>query len=255
VKTLKLIDELIAIARAEVGVREVGDNGGKRVLEFQAADTLPGGNYAWCASYAAWCIREACKKLKAKNPWCNSASCDVILAFARSNGILHETPQVGDVFLVMASKYDATHTGIVSAVTSNRFREISGNTNSTGSRSGNGVYEQWRDNGDRYKFVRWIDLITEAAPVARKWTVTANEKPVTNTVIGGEVWIAAREFGDALGLKTTWNASHQTVVYDGKEVPLQVSKIAGDSYLPLRRLCAAIGVSFKFIGSEIAITK
>jgi len=252
---MKLIDELIAIARAEVGVREVGDNSGARVREFQATTTLGGTNWPWCAAFAGWCIREACKKLKVKNTWCNSASCDVILAFARSNGILHETPQVGDVFLVMASKYDATHTGIVFAVTSNRFREVSGNTNNSGSRNGNGVYEQWRENGDRYKFVRWVDLIKEAAPAARKWTVTANEKPVANTVIGGEVWIAAREFGDALGLKTTWNASHQTVVYDGKEVALQVSSIGGNSYLPLRRLCDAIGARIKIDGSEIMATK
>jgi len=252
---MKFTDELIVIARKEVGVREVGDNNGKRVNEFQAADTLAGGGYAWCASFAAWCIRESCKKLKLKNPWCNSASCDVILAFGRSNGILHDTPQVGDVFLVMHSKYDATHTGIVSEIKGNRFREISGNTNDSGSRSGNGVYEQWRENGSRYKFVRVADLIKETAPVARNWTVTVNEKPVANTVIGGDVWVAAREFGDALKLKTTWNASHQTVVYDGKEVELQVSSIEGKSYLPLRRLCDAVGARLKIDGSEITATK
>ncbi len=236
-----MIKQLIAIAENEIGVRETGDNGGKRVLEYQAADTLSGGYYAWCASFISWLLRqlETAKGVKVK--WCWSASCDVILAFARSEGILHDTPRVGDVFLVMASKYDATHTGLVVEVDGDRFAEISGNTNDNGSREGNGVYKQWRNNGSRYKFVRWIDLLPSEAPIP-KWTIQIGNRHFIGRFQNARVLVKADDYGAGLGLKVGWNQGSQTVLLQGRDVPIQPLLIEGKAWFPVRDLAEFSGL-------------
>lgn len=247
-----LLAKIIAIATAEVGVRESNDNSGARVMEYQAADTLGGTHYPWCASFVSWAIREASKATKTKNIWCNSASCDVILAWARKLNIVHTTPQVGDVFLVMVSKYDATHTGIVVAVNGPKFAEISGNTNDTGSRNGDGVYKQSRTNGDRYLFVRWLDLC-EAAPLPVK--IAVNGKGTVGLFVDGAWRVPARWFGDAVNLKTEWNADHQTVMFNGREFPKQIRMIEGQSWAGINDLAqfANMAVAFDKASSTITI--
>jgi len=55
-----VIDKLLAIAQAEVGVREVGGNNcGARVRDYQRATELrPLGDWPWCAAFVSWVIRE-----------------------------------------------------------------------------------------------------------------------------------------------------------------------------------------------------
>ena len=54
-----MLHKLIAIASAEVGVREEGGNNrGERIREYQSATDLNPGAWPWCAAYVDWCIRE-----------------------------------------------------------------------------------------------------------------------------------------------------------------------------------------------------
>lgn len=246
-----MLAKLIEFATKEVGVREVGDNSGKRVREYQAATTLGGSHWPWCAAFVAFIIALVCRALKIKNLWCNSASCDVILAFARAQGILHSTPQPGDVFLVMASKYDATHTGFVISVNGARFTEISGNTNNTGSRNGNGVYRQTRTNGDRYLFVRWMDLHkSDAKPME----VIVKGETLPAKLINGSHFIPTRAFGEAVGNWVEWNDPHQTVMFDGREFPKQIRNIDGTTYAGVNDLASFANMAVKVDAAAGIIT-
>lgn len=54
-----MLHKLIAIASAEVGVREEGGNNrGSRIREYQSATELAPGAWPWCAAYVDWCLRE-----------------------------------------------------------------------------------------------------------------------------------------------------------------------------------------------------
>lgn len=96
---------------------------------------------AWCASFVTFVLDIA---YRGKNPLVRSASCDVMLEFARKHNWLVAKPEVGDVFLVMKTPTDAVHTGVVTAVGKASFRTIEGNTNEGGSRDGWGVFARER---------------------------------------------------------------------------------------------------------------
>ena len=53
-------DALVAILKAEEGVREfpANSNRGKRVEDYQAATWLTGTGWPWCAAFICWGIRE-----------------------------------------------------------------------------------------------------------------------------------------------------------------------------------------------------
>ena len=56
-----LVSEIVRIAKAEVGTREVGNtNCGIRVNEYKAATWLnPKKGWPWCAAFVCWVNREA----------------------------------------------------------------------------------------------------------------------------------------------------------------------------------------------------
>lgn len=56
-----LIDKIIAIAQAEIGVEEVnGTNCGERVDQYKAATWLDHKKgWPWCAAFICWVVREA----------------------------------------------------------------------------------------------------------------------------------------------------------------------------------------------------
>lgn len=58
------IENLISIAEAELGVKEVGtSNRGPRVDDYQRATWLEQKDWgAWCASFVCFCVREALKQ-------------------------------------------------------------------------------------------------------------------------------------------------------------------------------------------------
>lgn len=54
-----LLGRLVAIAEAEVGIREEGgQNRGPRIETYQQATWLPPGPWPWCAAFTAWVMRE-----------------------------------------------------------------------------------------------------------------------------------------------------------------------------------------------------
>jgi hypothetical protein len=134
--------QVVPVAELFVGwVRETtGKNDGPWVEAIQRTTGNKKGD-PWCASFVNWVLDIAYRDM---NPLPATASCDVLLEFARKNQLLTSTPQPGDVFLVMRTKNDAIHTGIVTEVKADTVKTIEGNTNREGAREGNGVWARER---------------------------------------------------------------------------------------------------------------
>ena len=107
---------------------------------------------AWCASFVAVVLDLA---YRGRNPLPRTASCDALLAFARTHERLVPEPEPGDVFLVLKTADDAVHTGVVTRVTPDTVGTIEGNTNPGGAVDGDGVYRRTRL---RRELLCFIDL-------------------------------------------------------------------------------------------------
>jgi len=128
---------LVDIARSFDFVREVGGpNAGLWVGIFQRfTGNAPGDS--WCASFVSFCLAVA-SKIQTKIP--RTAVCQEIYDWAKKNGQLITTPEVGCLFLYVNDQDHAHHVGIVTSTSP--LRGIAGNTSSDGKSSdGTGVFE------------------------------------------------------------------------------------------------------------------
>lgn len=134
--------QVVPIAELFVGwVKEAtGANDGPWVEAIQKITGNKRGD-PWCASFVAFVLGIA---YNGRPPLPVTASCDVLLEFARKQNRLVKDPEPGDVFLVLKSPDDAVHTGLVSRVTEQVVGTLEGNTNSGGSRDGWGVFARER---------------------------------------------------------------------------------------------------------------
>ena len=124
--------------------REVGgQNRGPWVRLYMEGNE--GKEWAWCAGFACFILRQAAETLLTALPVKPTFSCDELAARARSAGIFlsgfhlsDPTNQLtpGSIFLNRKSQTDWNHTGIVTAVYKETFETIEGNTNDAGEREG-----------------------------------------------------------------------------------------------------------------------
>lgn len=164
---------LVAIALAEVGVRESGGNNrGKRIREYQEATWLAPAPWPWCAAFVVWCImiwledEEVRQALGVAGPrvgrWRpQTAGAFDLENWARKNGlaVLPENAEAraGDIIV-----FDFSHVGFVSKdahPSASVIATIEGNTNGRGQRdstSGDGVWEKQRDRPLARSFIRLI---------------------------------------------------------------------------------------------------
>jgi hypothetical protein len=143
---------LADIALSQVGVREVGRNGGAAVRRYQSATDLPPGNWPWCAAFVCWVIQQwllhpgvvEWLDLKTTTPekWRPRTAraygfLDWAKARPRTCTIIgpRDRALVGDIVV-----YDFSHIGIVTAYNGNSINPVEGNTNAMGSREGDGVW-------------------------------------------------------------------------------------------------------------------
>lgn len=161
-------EKLCRVARAEVGVMEVGgNNNGPRVREYQAATWLKPAAWPWCAAFVCWVLREWTKDNavaqilslttpKALKSWlCQDASAYGFEDWAKKHGIkvLGPTtnPQAGDIVTYASF----SHIGIVVGPVDDKFMHtVEGNTDPDGGREGNGVYLKKRKRGLARAFIR-----------------------------------------------------------------------------------------------------
>lgn len=200
---MSYVNDVIAVARKELGVTEVGfSNSGPRVNQYLASVGL-GPGQPWCAAFVHWACDQARVPESTWDGLTNKAYCPSIESWARSKGILHTTPERGDFMLLQMHDNEGQysgHIGIVEAVDNGNVHTIEGNTSAQGSggsdSNGGGVYSRIRPV-EFCKYVRWASLVNEE-PQARK--VKIFRKP-----------------------------DKATIVVDGKEYPLKSLSINGEA--------------------------
>lgn len=146
---LHLRDVVVKVAERHLAEspREVGGaNAGPWCRLYTSKDGPP-----WCAGFATFVLEQAAEACGAKLPWAPSLSCDTIAQRAQRVGLLvpggTRVPKPGWLYLVRTSEPGKRyhHTGIVVGVPSGaEITEISGNTNTDGSREGVGVFRRKR---------------------------------------------------------------------------------------------------------------
>ena len=149
-KTMSLAKEIVRIAKAEVGVREIRDtNCGVRVDEYKAATWLnPKKGWAWCAAFVCWVVREAMastgvKQTKTfKRPRTAGAWDFENWSLEQDSTTNTKKPHGGDILPGDIVVFTFSHIGI--AVSSPNgdgiVKVVEGNTDAAGSREGGGVY-------------------------------------------------------------------------------------------------------------------
>lgn len=163
---LSLKEIVIAYAENHLrsGPREFNQNEGTWVRAYM--DGNEGSNWPWCMGFVQTIIDQASFTLgqSLKDFMPVSYSCDVVGLAGLKNKMLIRNADVrkdpkkvekGDVFLVVKSSKDWTHTGIITEVEKDWFHTIEGNTNDEGSREGYEVCRRKRNfrtsNLDVYK--------------------------------------------------------------------------------------------------------
>jgi len=123
--------------------REMGrQNSGPWVRLYMKGKEGP--EWAWCAGFACFILRQACLSLGVRIPLKTSISCDTLAANAKGNGIFLKESKItdksqitpGSFFLKRRTSTDWVHTGIVVRANDEVFETIEGNTNDEGSREG-----------------------------------------------------------------------------------------------------------------------
>jgi len=153
------------IACAEQHLREHplevgGQNRGPWVRLYMEGNE--GKEWAWCAGFACFIMRQAVEALQTLLPVHPTFSCDELASRSRTSGIFvsgeHLTEPTteltpGSIFLHRSTSKDWTHTGIVVDLQPETFVTIEGNTNDEGSREGYEVCKRIRgyDNMDFIK--------------------------------------------------------------------------------------------------------
>ncbi len=145
---MKSATDIIRVASHEVGYHE-GRSGGHWNNHQRYSPAVPGlewsQNQAWCATFVAWCAMKAgCAELFPK-----TASTDLGAAWFKQRNRWSEYPAIGaQVFYGHGN--DMNHTGIVYDYDGTWIYTIEGNTNTSGSREGDGVYRKKRARRDDY---------------------------------------------------------------------------------------------------------
>lgn len=131
------------VAITYIGVRETTRNRGPEVDGFLLDVGLDPtkGSYAWCAAFVFACFKRAANDLGIPNPVPRTAG--VLKLWDRAPRWYRSKPAPGAVFVVDHGKGKG-HTGFVEALSPLHLISVEGNTNTGGSREGDGVYRRTR---------------------------------------------------------------------------------------------------------------
>lgn len=142
--------DVIRVAKAEVGYHE-GYSGGHWNNYQKFSPAVPGlewsQNQAWCATFAAWCFQQAGMP---KGSYPVTASCALGVAWWKQQNRFSEYPAIGAQ--VFFGPGGGSHTGLVYAYDATYIYTVEGNTNSSGSAEGDGVYLKKRARRDTYVY-------------------------------------------------------------------------------------------------------
>jgi len=156
-KMYDILSEIIAKAvESKIGTREEGgENKGKDLQPFFDSDWYdPNGSkagddgYAWCAAFVCWAVKEASSKIDIAFSLPRTPRAWGFEDWAKAQGekVDLKKPHLGDINRGDIVIFKFSHIGVaVSDLDSSEFfSTVEGNTNSKGSREGDGVYRKLR---------------------------------------------------------------------------------------------------------------
>lgn len=159
---MTLAELSIQIALSYDGVREVGRNDGPEVRKFLASIDLNPGD-PWCAAFVCFCVKEAAKQLGVTPKFVYGGS--VYKLWTRNPDLQLSKPAYNSIFLIDHGLSKAGsrigHTGF--CVGRNQSHDesletIEGNTNSAGSRDGDGCYHKSREVAEFTNGYGWLSI-------------------------------------------------------------------------------------------------
>ena len=121
--------KLIAVAMAEVGYHEGGNNYTKYAEDPRIAELYGWNvqNQPWCCTFVNWCFLQAFGDIGAKMTYGGSAACSAQADLYRKNRAFYTSrPEIGDQ-IFFYSNGGINHTGIVQEVNGSAIRTIEGN--------------------------------------------------------------------------------------------------------------------------------
>lgn len=151
-----LPEKIVKVAETKVGVRESGGpNKGKDLQVFFDADSYdpngkkPGDDgYAWCASFVCWVVMKAMegRKWTFDRPTTPGAFAFELWSLAQDKSTQTKKKPGNDIQRGDLVIFNFSHIGIATGPpnAAGVFPTIEGNTNSAGSREGDGVYKKTR---------------------------------------------------------------------------------------------------------------
>lgn len=140
-------EKLIAIARAQIGVREATGNNDGAAVEAYLRYTGNKKGEPWCASFISWVFGRA-GYAQPRTAWSPAL-------FPQSRRVLKPAP--AHVFGIYYSKLKRiAHAGLVERVKGSWVSTIEGNTNVDGRREGDGVYRKLRHQRTISAYADWI---------------------------------------------------------------------------------------------------
>jgi len=139
--------EALKVAVSQLGVMEkpLGSNRGPEVDKYLASVGLGPGQF-WCMAFVYYCFNKAAEKLDRNNPLVKTGHCmthwnstngkKIIASNAVNNPSLVKP---GQIFIINTGG-SSGHTGIVEKLEGGFLHTIEGNSNTSGSRNGIGVF-------------------------------------------------------------------------------------------------------------------
>jgi len=142
--------DVIRVATSQVGYHE-GYSGGHWTNLQRYSPAVPGlewsQNQAWCQTFATWSFQEAGMP---KGAYLVTASCALAVAWWKKANRFSTYPAVGAQ--VFFGPGGGSHTGLVYAYDATYIYTVEGNTNTSGSAEGDGVYLKKRARRDTYVY-------------------------------------------------------------------------------------------------------
>lgn len=149
-------------ASSQIGVREAtGRNDGAAVKKYLATVGLREG-YAWCAAFVNWCL-EQCEVKTPRSAWVPAWLDQKRIVYdsrkAFKVGYSYKVPQRCDLIFIWDRRNNRPgHIGLVENWGMKYVITIEGNTNTAGSREGDGVYRKVRPINSIFAVVDIISL-------------------------------------------------------------------------------------------------